>query len=84
MLISSWLLNRLVAQPVLRLAFAADPSQQLARMEGHEIKPLVEGAAYLFTNEYEAALIQQKTGLTVADIASMVSATAMIRASIPI
>ncbi len=53
-------------------AFAADPSQQLARMEGEEIKPLIEGATYLFTNEYEAALIEQKTGWTSADIASMV------------
>lgn len=52
--------------------FAADPSQQLARMEGAEIKPLIEGAAYLFTNEYEAALIEQKTGWSSAEISSMV------------
>lgn len=43
-------------------AFVADPSQQLARMTGEQIRPLIEGAAYLFTNEYEAALIEQKTG----------------------
>ena len=53
-------------------AFAADPSQQLARMEGEDVTPLVEGAAYLFTNEYEAALIEQKTGWKPADIAAMV------------
>ncbi|MHB1068072.1 MAG: carbohydrate kinase family protein, partial [Candidatus Nanopelagicales bacterium] len=52
--------------------FAADPSQQLARMDGPEIVPLIEGATYLFTNEYEAALIEQKTGLTAADLAGMV------------
>ncbi|MDO8307151.1 MAG: carbohydrate kinase family protein [Actinomycetota bacterium] len=52
--------------------FAADPSQQLARMDGPEIVPLIEGATYLFTNEYEAALIEQKTGLTATDIAAMV------------
>lgn len=52
--------------------FAADPSQQLARMDGEEIKPLIEGALYLFTNEYEAALIEQKTGWKVSDIAAMV------------
>jgi adenosine kinase len=52
--------------------FAADPSQQLARMEGSEIVPLIEGATYLFMNEYEAALIKQKTGWTDADIAAMV------------
>jgi adenosine kinase len=43
-------------------AFAADPSQQLARMDGAEIRRLVDGATYLFTNEYEAALIETKTG----------------------
>lgn len=52
--------------------FAADPSQQLARMDGPEIKPLIEGAAYLFTNEYEAALIEQKTGWSNADIGAIV------------
>ena len=45
-----------------RIPFAADPSQQLARMHGDEIRLLVEDAAYLFTNEYEAALTEQKTG----------------------
>lgn len=46
------------------IPFAADPSQQLARMEGDDIRQLVEGAAYLFTNEYERALIESKTGWT--------------------
>lgn len=53
-------------------AFAADPSQQLARMEGDDIKPLVEGATFLFTNEYESALIHQKTGWDERDIAAIV------------
>ncbi len=44
------------------IAFAADPSQQLARMESAEIRRLVDGATYLFTNQYEAALIEAKTG----------------------
>ena len=52
--------------------FAADPSQQLARMSGEEVKPLIEGAQYLFTNEYESALIEQKTGWSAADMADMV------------
>ncbi|CAB5012622.1 MAG: carbohydrate kinase family protein [Actinobacteria bacterium] len=53
-------------------SFAADPSQQLARMEGDDIKPLVEGATFLFTNEYESALIHQKTGWNERDIAAIV------------
>ena len=44
------------------LAFAADPSQQMARMSGEEIKLLIDGASYLFLNEYELALAMQKTG----------------------
>jgi len=46
------------------IAFAADPSQQMARMSGEEIKLLIDGAAYLFLNEYELALAMQKTGWT--------------------
>lgn len=48
--------------------FVADPSQQLARMEGPEIRQLVDGAAYLFTNEYEAALTEHKTGWTAQEV----------------
>ncbi|GHD27439.1 carbohydrate kinase family protein [Nocardiopsis kunsanensis] len=44
------------------IPFAADPSQQLARMEGPEVRSLIEGATFLFTNEYEKALAEQKTG----------------------
>ncbi|MDA8368512.1 MAG: carbohydrate kinase family protein [Nocardiopsaceae bacterium] len=44
------------------LPFAADPSQQLALMEGPQVRRLIEEATYLFTNEYEKALCEQKTG----------------------
>ncbi|NUP35728.1 MAG: carbohydrate kinase family protein [Streptomyces sp.] len=48
--------------------FAADPSQQLARLDGDEIRELVEGADHLFTNEYEHALLLAKSGWTRADV----------------
>lgn len=48
--------------------FVADPSQQLARMDGPDIRRLVEGADVLFCNEYESALLQQKTGWTDAQV----------------
>jgi adenosine kinase len=54
------------------IAFAADPSQQMARMVGEEIKTLIDGAAYLFMNEYELALAIQKTGWSDAEILSRV------------
>ncbi len=50
------------------IAWAADPSQQLARMEGDKVRTLIDGATYLFTNEYEKALCEQKTGWSDAEI----------------
>lgn len=50
------------------IAFAADPSQQMARMSGEDIKLLIDGASYLFMNEYELALAMQKTGWSDAEI----------------
>lgn len=44
------------------IPFVADPSQQLAFADGPVIRRLVDGAAYLFTNEYESHLTEQKTG----------------------
>jgi adenosine kinase len=52
----------------LGLAFAADPSQQLARLNGEEIRRLIDGATYLFTNDYEWDLLLQKTGWTEAEV----------------
>ncbi len=52
--------------------FVADPSQQLARMPGADIRALVEGADYLFTNEYESGLLLSKSGLSEADVLAQV------------
>ena len=52
----------------MSIAFAADPSQQLARMDGEQIRLLIDGATYLFLNEYELALTIQKTGWSDAEI----------------
>jgi len=56
----------------LGLPFAADTSWQLARVDGADVHELMDGAAYLFSNEYEAALIEQKTGWTPAEVLSHV------------
>src|SRR6185295_9942255 len=52
--------------------FVADPSQQLARMSGPEVRNLVEGASYLITNDYERDLLQSKTGLGQEEILGLV------------
>ncbi|WP_328317066.1 carbohydrate kinase family protein [Streptomyces sp. NBC_00388] len=46
------------------IPFAADFSQQIARMTGADIRTLLAGATYLFSNEYEKGLIESKTGWT--------------------
>jgi adenosine kinase len=56
----------------LGIPFAADVSQQVARMDGPEIRRLVEGARYLMTNDYEWELLQQKTGWTEAQVGERV------------
>jgi adenosine kinase len=48
--------------------FVADPSQQLAFADGELIRPLIDGADILFSNEYEASLITKKTGWSVDDV----------------
>ena len=52
--------------------FIADPSQQLAFGDGNMIRQLIDGAAILFSNEYEAALIEQKTGWSADEVLSRV------------
>ncbi|HZQ31276.1 MAG TPA: carbohydrate kinase family protein [Mycobacterium sp.] len=52
----------------LGLAFAADPSQQLARLDGEQIRALIDGATYLFTNDYEWDLLLKKAGWTEDDV----------------
>jgi adenosine kinase len=61
--------------------FAADPSQQLARLDGEVIKTLIDGAKYLFLNEYEMALALQKTGWSEAEVLDRVEMRVITRGS---
>ena len=61
--------------------FVADPSQQLAWADGAMIRGLVDGAELLFTNEYEAALLLQKTGWTADEVLSRVGCWVTTRAA---
>lgn len=54
------------------IPFAADPSQQLAFVDGETIRQLIDGAEYLFTNEYEAGIACQKTGWSEDELAERV------------
>jgi adenosine kinase len=61
------------------IPFAADPSQQLAFADGATIRQLIDGADYLLTNEYEAALTEQKTGWSAEEIADRVNTRVITR-----
>lgn len=63
------------------IPFAADPSQQLAFMDGAAIRRLIDGAEFLFTNEYESHLTEQKTGWDPAEIAGRVATRVITRGS---
>jgi adenosine kinase len=56
----------------LGIPFAADPSQQLPRLDGEGVRALVTGAAYLFCNEYEEALIERKSGWSAPEVLEQV------------
>jgi adenosine kinase len=58
----------------LQIPFAADTSQQLAILEGEQIRQLLRGASYLFSNEYEASLTEHKTGWTADEVIARVGA----------
>ena len=52
--------------------FIADCSQQLAFAEGELIRDLIDGAAILFSNEYESHLIESKTGWSAEEVLAKV------------
>lgn len=53
---------------LLGIPYLYDPSQQIVRMTGEELKAGVDGAQSLFTNEYEFELLTRATGMCLDDI----------------
>jgi adenosine kinase len=54
------------------IPFAADTSWQVAKLDGAQIRELMSGAAYLFSNDYEASLTQHKTGWSADELIAQV------------
>ncbi len=48
--------------------FIYDPGQQVARLNGDELKRGINGAFMVVVNVYEASVIYEKTGLSLADL----------------
>jgi adenosine kinase len=57
----------------LRIPYLYDPSQQVLRLEGKEIARDMEGAHFLFCNDYEFGLISKKTGLSLQEMLQQVA-----------
>lgn len=55
----------------LDIPYIYDPSQQIVRLSGEELREGVRGARMLVLNEYEYELFQKKTGLSEAEILTM-------------
>ncbi|MGD0502366.1 MAG: carbohydrate kinase family protein [Steroidobacteraceae bacterium] len=61
------------------IPFIFDPGQGLPMFSGEELKEFIERAAWMAVNDYEWGLVQQKTGLTQAQITDKVKALVVTR-----
>lgn len=62
-----------------KLPFLFDPGQQLPMFSGQELIAIIDQATYLAANDYEFEVIQDRTGLTLADIAARLEALIITR-----
>ena len=58
----------------LDVPFIFDPGQGLPLFSGEELAQLIEQASYLTVNDYEAKLLSERTGWSIADMAERVDA----------
>ncbi|WP_052864091.1 carbohydrate kinase family protein [Streptomyces niger] len=66
------MLRHTAAAHRLGIPVAADPAQQLARLDRAQTRLLVSGARWLFTNAYEAALLEERTGWSAEELRARV------------
>ena len=63
----------------LGIPYLYDPSQQVLRLEGSELARDMEGAQFLFCNDYEFGLISKKTGWSLDQILEHVKVLVITR-----
>ena len=66
----------------LGIPYFYDPSQQILRLQGSELERGIAGAEALFVNDYELALILDKTSLTIERIAERTRFTVITRSEL--
>ncbi len=62
-----------------RIPYILDPGQGLPMFSGDDLLAMLAGARALTVNDYEARMVEQKTGLTVAELARRVEAVVVTR-----
>jgi adenosine kinase len=62
-----------------RIPFMFDPGQGLPMFSGDELLDMVNRATYVAVNDYEGKLLEEKTGRTVAELATLVDALIVTR-----
>lgn len=63
----------------LGISYFYDPSQQILRLDSQTLEAGIRGCEALFANDYELALIEDKTSLTIEDITEMTNFTVITR-----
>ena len=61
------------------IPFIFDPSQGLPMFDGDDCKKFIEQAEYIVVNDYEAQMLQEKTGLSPVEMAQRVKAMIITR-----
>src|SRR5260221_389556 len=62
-----------------KIRYVFDPGQGLPMFSGPELLDLMAGASALAVNDYEARVVEQKTGRSVAEMAAMMEAVVVTR-----
>ncbi len=62
-----------------KIPYIFDPGQGLPMFSGEELLELIDGAACLALNDYEARIVEQKTGRSIPDIARLLACVVVTR-----
>jgi adenosine kinase len=62
-----------------RIPYVLDPGQGLPMFSGEDLLEMLSGARCLTVNDYEARLVEQKTGKAIAELAARVEAVVVTR-----